>query len=61
MYGLGMASAWVFLALLSAPLVVGPLKRVMRAQGAALNAALGGTARLQLVFGLLFALGLYLR
>jgi 1,4-dihydroxy-2-naphthoate octaprenyltransferase len=61
MYGLGMASAWVFLALLSTPLVVGPLKLVMRAQGAALNAALGGTARLQLVFGLLFALGLYLR
>ncbi len=61
MYGLGMASAWVFLALLSAPLAVGPLKLVLKAQGAALNAALGGTARLQLVFGLLFALGLYLR
>jgi 1,4-dihydroxy-2-naphthoate octaprenyltransferase len=61
LFGLGLASAWVFLALLSAPLVVGPLRLVLGAQGAALNAALGATARLQLVFGLLFALGLYLR
>jgi 1,4-dihydroxy-2-naphthoate octaprenyltransferase len=61
LFGLGLASAWVFLALLSAPLAVPPLKLVLRAQGAALNAALGGTARLQLVFGLLFALGLFLR
>jgi 1,4-dihydroxy-2-naphthoate polyprenyltransferase len=61
LFGRGMASAWVFLALLSAPLAVGPLRLVLGAQGAALNAALGGTARLQLVFGLLFALGLCLR
>ncbi len=61
LFGLGLASVWVFLALLSAPLAVGPLKLVLRAQGAVLNAALGGTARLQLVFGLLFALGLFLR
>jgi 1,4-dihydroxy-2-naphthoate polyprenyltransferase len=61
LFGLGLAGAWVFLALLSAPLAVGPLELVMGAQGAALNAALGATARLQLVFGLLFALGLYLR
>ena len=60
LYGLGLASAWVFLALLSLPLAVGPLRLVLRAQGAALNAALGGTARLQLVFGLLFAVGLFL-
>jgi 1,4-dihydroxy-2-naphthoate polyprenyltransferase len=61
LYGLGLASVWVFLALLSLPLAVGPLRLVLGAQGAALNAALGGTARLQLVFGLLFALGLFLR
>jgi 1,4-dihydroxy-2-naphthoate octaprenyltransferase len=61
LFALHLASAWVFLAFLSAPLAVGPLKLVLRAQGAALNAALGGTARLQLVFGLLFALGLFLR
>jgi len=61
MFALGLASAWVFLALLSLPLAVPPLKRVLKEQGAALNPALGGTARLQLVYGLLFALGLYLR
>jgi 1,4-dihydroxy-2-naphthoate octaprenyltransferase len=61
MFALGLASAWVFLALLSLPLAVPPLKRVLKEQGAALNPALGGTARLQLIYGLLFALGLYLR
>ncbi len=61
MWGLGLASPWVLLALLSAPLAVPPLRLVLGAQGAALNPALGGTARLQLVFGLLFSLGLYLR
>ncbi|MBZ4418560.1 1,4-dihydroxy-2-naphthoate polyprenyltransferase [Myxococcus sp. RHSTA-1-4] len=61
MYALGLASPWVFLALLSLPLAVPPLRLMMTAQGAALNPALGGTARLQLVYGLLFALGLYLR
>ncbi|MDC0706992.1 1,4-dihydroxy-2-naphthoate polyprenyltransferase [Stigmatella sp. ncwal1] len=61
LFGLGLASAWVFLALLSAPLAVGPTRLVFGAQGSALNSALGATARLQLVFGLLFAVGLYLR
>lgn len=61
MFALGLTSAWVFLALLSLPLAVPPLKRVLKEQGAALNPALGGTARLQLVYGLLFALGLFLR
>jgi 1,4-dihydroxy-2-naphthoate octaprenyltransferase len=61
MWGLGLASPWVLLALLSAPVAVPPLKLVLGAQGGALNPALGGTARLQLVFGLLFSVGLYLR
>ncbi|WP_309891766.1 1,4-dihydroxy-2-naphthoate polyprenyltransferase [Archangium sp.] len=61
MWGLGLASPWVLLALLSAPVAVPPLKRVMGAKGAELNPALGGTAKLQLVFGLLFSVGLYLR
>ncbi|MCY1078616.1 1,4-dihydroxy-2-naphthoate polyprenyltransferase [Archangium lansingense] len=61
MWGLGLASPWVLLALLSAPVAVPPLKLVLGAEGAALNPALGGTARLQLVFGLLFSVGLYLR
>ncbi len=61
LFGLGLAGAWVLLALLSVPLAIGPLRLVLRAEGVALNAALGGTARLQLVFGLLFALGLCMR
>ncbi|ATB39110.1 1,4-dihydroxy-2-naphthoate octaprenyltransferase [Cystobacter fuscus] len=61
MWSLGLSSAWVMLAWLSAPLAVPLLKRVLREEGAPLNLALGGTARLQLVFGLLFSVGLYLR
>ncbi|NBD09183.1 1,4-dihydroxy-2-naphthoate polyprenyltransferase [Corallococcus silvisoli] len=61
LFAKGYASAWVFLPLLSLPLVVPPLKLMLKAEGAALNPALGGTAKLQMVFGLLFALGLYLR
>ena len=61
MWGLGLASPWVLLALLSAPVAVAPLKLVMGAKGAELNPALGGTAKLQLVFGLLFSVGLFLR
>jgi 1,4-dihydroxy-2-naphthoate octaprenyltransferase len=37
-----------------------PLRLVLRGQGAELNAALGGTARLQLAYGALLALGLVL-
>jgi 1,4-dihydroxy-2-naphthoate octaprenyltransferase len=37
------------------------LKLVLGQEGAPLNTALGGTARLQLVFGLLFSVGLLLR
>jgi 1,4-dihydroxy-2-naphthoate octaprenyltransferase len=61
MWALKLASPWVLLALLSMPVAVPPLKRVLGAQGAALNPALGGTARLQLVFGVLFSVGLLLR
>jgi 1,4-dihydroxy-2-naphthoate octaprenyltransferase len=60
MWAQGLAGPWVLLALLSVPLAVGPLRLVLGAQGAALNAALGGTARVQLVFGLLFSVGLLL-
>jgi 1,4-dihydroxy-2-naphthoate octaprenyltransferase len=60
LWGLGLKGPWVLLPLVSAPLAVPPLKLVLGAQGAALNPALGGTARLQAVFGLLFAVGLYL-
>lgn len=61
MWALKLASPWVLLAFLSVPVAVPPLKLVLGAQGGALNPALGGTAKLQLVFGLLFSVGLFLR
>ena len=45
--------------LLALPLAIPPLRRVFRSDGAALNPALGETARLQLVFGLLLAVELW--
>lgn len=42
--------------LLALPLAVRPLRRMLRAEGAALNPALAETARLQLAFSLLLAL-----
>lgn len=54
----GLASPWVMLALASAVFAVPPLKLVLTATGPALNAALAGTARLQLVYGALFCVGL---
>jgi 1,4-dihydroxy-2-naphthoate octaprenyltransferase len=49
---------WVLLPWLSLPLAL-PLAQRMRTQsGLALNGCLVGTARLEVVFGLLFALGL---
>lgn len=60
MWGLGLAGPWVLLALLSLPVAFRPLRLVLTRSGAELNAALGATARLQLVFGVLFSLGLVL-
>lgn len=60
LWSAGLARGWVLLPWLSAPLVVSPLRRVLTQQGAALNPGLGATARLQLAFGILLALGLYL-
>lgn len=49
---------WVALILLSIPLAL-PLVRIVRTQkGRALNAALAGTARLEFVYSVLFAVGL---
>lgn len=56
----GWASPWVLLALGSAPFAVAPLRRVFSSEGPALNRALAETARLQLLFGALFSLGLAL-
>jgi 1,4-dihydroxy-2-naphthoate octaprenyltransferase len=54
----GLTTGWVLLALLAAPLAVSPLRVVLTRTGPVLNQALAGTARLQLVYGLLFAAGL---
>ncbi len=53
-------SAWVLLVFLSLPLAPPLIRRVLRERGRALNGVLAGTARLELIFGLLFALGLAL-
>jgi 1,4-dihydroxy-2-naphthoate octaprenyltransferase len=53
--------AWVLIALLASPLAVPPARQVLgRAAGRALIPVLQDTGRLQLVFGLLLALGLAL-
>ncbi len=58
LWGSGAASAAVLVSYAAVPLAVPPLKRVLREQGATLNVALAGTAKLQWIFGLLFAAGL---
>ncbi|HEY1417178.1 MAG TPA: 1,4-dihydroxy-2-naphthoate polyprenyltransferase [Myxococcaceae bacterium] len=59
-----LAAGWarwpVLLALLAAPLAWPPLSRVLGTTGAALNPALGATARFQGAFGLLLAAGAWL-
>ena len=60
MWLLGISRGWPLLSWLCVPLALRPLRRVLKQHGAALNPALGGTARLQLIFGILFAFGLYL-
>jgi 1,4-dihydroxy-2-naphthoate polyprenyltransferase len=54
------ARPWVLLPLVAIPLAVVPLRLVFHSQGAELNAALAGTARLHLVYGVLLAAGLVL-
>ena len=54
------ARPWALLSLLSMPLALPPLRLVFSVEGAALNPALGGTARLQLAFAALLSLGLLL-
>lgn len=56
----GVASGWAMLAWLSLPLVPPLVRRALRERGRALNGVLAGTARLELAYGLLLALGLAL-
>lgn len=53
------AKPTVLLSLLSLPWAIFPVRTILTKSGAALNEALGSTAKLQLVFGLLLALGLW--
>ncbi|HYV49797.1 MAG TPA: 1,4-dihydroxy-2-naphthoate polyprenyltransferase [Myxococcaceae bacterium] len=56
----GWASAPVLVAWLAIPAAIPPLRRVLKEGGAALNPALGETARLQIVFSVLLSVGLLL-
>jgi len=53
------ATPWALLPLAALPLAIPPLRLVLRQTGGALNPALGGTARLQIAYGLLLAIGLW--
>lgn len=54
----GLAGAWVMLPWLSLPLAVRLARRMLHERGLALNGCLVRTARLEVVHGLLFAIGL---
>jgi 1,4-dihydroxy-2-naphthoate octaprenyltransferase len=54
----GLASLWALLPWLSLPLALRLARRMRHERGLALNGCLVRTARLEVVFGLLFALGL---
>ena len=56
----GITGPWPLLSWLCAPLALAPLRRVLTQSRGALNPALGATARVELVFGILFAIGLSL-
>jgi len=58
--GLGWASGWILLPLLSLPLALRALRDVHLREGAALNPTLVTTAKLLLFYGVLFAVGLAL-
>jgi 1,4-dihydroxy-2-naphthoate octaprenyltransferase len=60
MWALGVSSGWVMLSWLSLPLAFPLIKAIQTQKGRALNPVLGGTARLELIYSLLFALGLAL-
>ena len=57
--GTGHASAWALLPLLTLPLALAEIRRVLsKEDGPSLNRALVGTSRLHALFGLLFAIGI---
>jgi 1,4-dihydroxy-2-naphthoate octaprenyltransferase len=56
----GLANAWVMLSWLSLPLALQLASRMRRERGLALNGCLVQTARLEVIFGVLLAIGLAL-
>jgi 1,4-dihydroxy-2-naphthoate octaprenyltransferase len=56
----GLADAWVVLPWLSLPLAIRLARRMLHERGLVLNGCLVRTAQLEVVFGLLFAVGLAL-
>lgn len=56
----GIASAWVLLTWLSIPLIKPLYHLIINEKGRPLNMALAGTARLELIYSLLFSLGFVL-
>jgi 1,4-dihydroxy-2-naphthoate octaprenyltransferase len=58
MWLVSVATLWVMLIWLSLPLAVPLWQQILREKGRALNVALVGTARLELVYGVLFSVGL---
>lgn len=52
------SSQWIWLPLLSLPMAISESYRVWRYEGAKLNAALGGTVKLTLIFSILFSIGI---
>lgn len=58
MWGVGVSSPWALLSWLSLPLAAAVVRVVWRQEGRVLNQALAETARLDLVYSLLFSIGL---
>ncbi|MBN1993842.1 MAG: 1,4-dihydroxy-2-naphthoate polyprenyltransferase [Anaerolineae bacterium] len=58
MWWFGAAGAGVLLSWLSIPLAISLWRQILRKKGRALNVALAGTARMELIYGMLLAVGL---
>jgi 1,4-dihydroxy-2-naphthoate polyprenyltransferase len=58
MWVVGIAPAWVMLSWLSLPLAARLVRQIYRDTGRALNLALAGTGQFELVFAILFSIGL---
>lgn len=58
MWFLGVSPAWVLLTWFSLPLAWSQVQLILKTTGRPLNQALAGTARLELLFGILFSAGL---